>query len=127
MRSTVSVYGPCIPRKGIARPQSQFSHSGVCERTIHIFPGSVHIFSCSRIGRPVVGIYKSPNSFSGNICFRIFGIGSLQCAVTAYYSSLRFKTVDNLHLKATATHHSSISATKILPATVSLLVKAVFL
>ncbi len=35
----------CIPRKGIARPQSQFPHSCICERFIHILPGSVHIFS----------------------------------------------------------------------------------
>ncbi len=48
----------------------------------NIFPESVHIFSCSIIDRPIVGIYKTltdtwewklglwpRSSFSGNICF----------------------------------------------------------
>ncbi len=48
--------------------------------------------SCSKIGISILGIYKSltdtwmwklglwpRNSFSGNICFKFFGIGSLQC------------------------------------------------
>jgi hypothetical protein len=45
----------CIPRKGIARPQSPFPHSFVCERSI--FPRSAHLFSCSSICRPIPGIY----------------------------------------------------------------------
>jgi hypothetical protein len=70
---------------GNCRPQSQFSHSCVCERFISPRIGS-HI-SCSGIGRSLVGIYKAltdtwmcklglwpRNSFSVNICF----IGSLQ-------------------------------------------------
>ena len=52
----------------------------MCLSEIYIFPGSVHIFFCSRIDRPIMGIYKSftdtrmwklglrpRNSFSGNI------------------------------------------------------------
>jgi hypothetical protein len=73
----------CIPFLGIARPQSQFPHSWVCEG-FNIPRIGPHIF-CSRIGRLIVGICKSltdtwmwklglwpRNSFSGNICFEFF-------------------------------------------------------
>jgi hypothetical protein len=41
----------CIPFLGIARPQSQFPHSCVCERFIYIYPGLVQLCGCSKIDR----------------------------------------------------------------------------
>ncbi len=68
-------------RKGTARPQSQFWHSCFCERFIRTLPESVHIFSCSRIVRPIMGICKSLTDtiewnthtyFQNRICHFVF-------------------------------------------------------
>ncbi len=49
----------CIPFLGIVRPQSQIPHSCDCERFIYSQDRSTYNISCSRIGRSIVGIYKS--------------------------------------------------------------------
>ncbi len=72
-------------------------YSFMCLWVIYIFPGSVHIFSCSITGRPIVGIYKSvtdtgmwklelrPRNFSsGNICFKF----SVLCLCSVSLSTL---------------------------------------
>ena len=67
----------------------------MCLWAIYIFPHSAHLFSCSRIGRPIMGIYKlltetgsrnwglRPRSFiSGNFGFE-FSVYCL-CSVVRY-------------------------------------------
>ncbi len=90
----------CIPFLGIVRPQPQFPHSCVCERLYSPRIG-LHI-SSSRIGRPIVGIYKSLTdawmwklglsprySFSGKICFKI----SVFCLCSAFGNKLHGMTL----------------------------------
>ncbi len=84
-----SFYGNC----SASVPISTF----MCLWAIYIFPGSVHIFSSSRKGRPIVGIYnlltdtwmwklglRPRYSFSGNICFKFLAF--CLCSVV-YWSS----------------------------------------
>jgi hypothetical protein len=49
---------PMCPFLGIAQPQSQFPHSCVYELFMYSYDPRPHI-SCSRIGRSIMGIYKS--------------------------------------------------------------------
>ncbi len=72
----------------------------MCLWAIYIFLGSVLIFSCSRIGRPILGMYKSltdtwmwkmglwlPNFFSGNIVSEISVL--CICSVARILADLR--------------------------------------
>ncbi len=47
-----------IPRKGTARPQSQFLHSCFCERFIHSHDRSAYSATGKNVD-PIVGTYKS--------------------------------------------------------------------
>jgi hypothetical protein len=72
----------CVHPEKELRGVSPNFHIHVFVSNLYIFQGSVHIFSCIRIGRPIVEIYTSitdtrrklglrPRSFfSGKICFQ---------------------------------------------------------
>ncbi len=77
----------------------------MCLWVIYIFPWLVHIFSSSRMYRPIMEIYKSltdtwiwkfgprpRNSFSGNICLEFFFLG----IVSAVWSHLDANIVGGL-------------------------------
>ncbi len=49
----------CFPFLGIAQHQYQFRHICVSERFIYSLDRSTYVFPCSRIGRPILEIYKS--------------------------------------------------------------------
>ncbi len=76
---------------GMYALQSRFELciSYISERFLHIFPGSVHLFCCNQIGRPIEGIahwymnvelgLRPCSFFSGNIFPLIFCNLSLHC------------------------------------------------
>jgi hypothetical protein len=82
----------CIPFLEMARPWSKFPHSCVCERFIYsqdrstyflqqnrkIDCGNIYCKSLTDTLMWKLGLWLR-NSFSGNICFQFFCIGSLQC------------------------------------------------
>ncbi len=55
-----------IPRKGIARPQSQFSHSCVCERLIYFHDRSAYSAAGKYVGRSWEYINRSQTHECGN-------------------------------------------------------------
>ncbi len=97
----------CTPRKGIARPRSQFPHSCVCERSIYSHVGSTY-FPAAELAD---SSWEYINHLQKHECrnwdcsravpflgclFRIFGIVSLQCSLCAVVATRVLECVDNL-------------------------------
>jgi hypothetical protein len=61
--------GLVISKTELKCSASPFPHSCICERLIN--PGSVCLFCCSQISRPILGIYKSLTDIFMNV-----GIGN---------------------------------------------------
>ncbi len=68
----------------MSRSQSQFPHSCVCERIIHIFPRWVCLFCWRKICRLILGIYKSLTDRWGRAIPRK-GIYNRNCRCSAAY------------------------------------------
>jgi hypothetical protein len=82
-------------KRNCVASQSQFPHSCVCERFIQ-FPGSVHIFSCSRIGRPIAHRHmnveigtEAARFLFWEYFFRNFSIMSSQLTISILQPSCR--------------------------------------
>ncbi len=76
----------CIPRKGTARTQYPI-FAFMCLWAIYIFPQSVHLFSWSRICRPMVGIFKSYTETWMYLC--VWGFNEITCGkVTHIFPTL---------------------------------------